>query len=68
MGAAIVSTELAQKAGFNDKSYAADASYFEAVSKAKKQSGKKLSVLKIPRVYLFITEHKKTLIKDCSYD
>ena len=52
MGAAIVSTELAQKAGFDDKSYAADASYFEAVSKAKKQSGKKLAVLKIPRVLL----------------
>jgi glycosyltransferase involved in cell wall biosynthesis len=52
MGAAIVSTELAQKAGFVDKSYAADASYFEAISKVKKQSGKKLSVVKVPRVLL----------------
>lgn len=53
MGAAFISTELARKAGFNDKSYEADATYFEAIIKAKKQLGQKLVVSKIPRV-LFV--------------
>ena len=53
MGAAFISTELARKAGFSDKSFAADATYFEEVLKAKKESGQKLVVLKIPRV-LFV--------------
>ena len=52
MGAAIVSTKLAKAAGFENKSYAADAHYFNQVSKVKTMTGEKLLVCKIPRVLL----------------
>ena len=52
MGAAIVETSLAKKSGFSDKSFAADATYFENVHKTKLESGSGLIVTKIPRVLL----------------
>lgn len=52
IGAAIVNTELAQKVGFVDKSFAADATYFENILKKKNEEGSKLNVIKIPRVLL----------------
>ena len=52
MGAAIVERKLAQRAGFIDKSYAADASYFEKILSEKIKLGTKLLIFKIPRVLL----------------
>lgn len=52
MGAAVVETSLAQRAGFSDKSFAADATYFENVLNKKIESGSRLIVTKIPRVLL----------------
>jgi len=52
IGAAIVNTELAQKVGFVDKSFAGDATYFEDILKQKNKEGLKLNVVKIPRVLL----------------
>ncbi len=52
MGAAIVATPLAKQAGFADKSYAADASYFEAVARVRKTAGQRLVKVKVPRVLL----------------
>lgn len=51
IGAAIVKRDLAEKAGFRDKTHDGDASYFEDVAKAKGEAG--ISVCKIPRV-LFV--------------
>ena len=51
MGAAIVKRELAEKAGFRDKTYAGDATYFEDIIRAK--DGKEVIISKIPRV-LFV--------------
>ena len=52
MGAAIVATDLAKKAGFSDKSFAADAAYFESVASKKNAGGEKLYIIKIPSVLL----------------
>ena len=52
MGAAIVATDLAKKAGFSDKSFAADATYFESVARKKNAGGEKLYIIKIPSVLL----------------
>lgn len=52
MGAAIVKTNLAKKVGFSDKSYAADAVYFESIDQSMRLKGEKLSIVKIPRVLL----------------
>ena len=52
MGAAIVATDLAKKAGFSDKSFDADATYFESVARKKNAGGEKLSIIKIPSVLL----------------
>tara|TARA_B110000483_G_C18050669_1_gene486380 strand:+ start:353 stop:1015 length:663 start_codon:yes stop_codon:yes gene_type:complete len=52
IGAVIVNTELAQKVGFVDKSFAGDATYFEDILKQKNKEGLKLNVVKIPRVLL----------------
>ena len=52
MGSALVERHLAQRAGFDDKSYAADASYFEKILDEKNKSDEKLFVVKIPRVLL----------------
>lgn len=52
MGAAIVERKLAQQSGFKDKSFSADASYFEAVLSEKKKMNGKLFIIKIPRVLL----------------
>ncbi len=52
IGAAIVERELAQNAGFDDKSFAADATYYENILKKKLESGSRLVVTKIPRVLL----------------
>ena len=50
IGAAVVRTELARRAGFRDKGFAGDATYFEDIARAK---GSPLRVAKIPRV-LFV--------------
>ena len=50
IGAAVVRTELARKAGFRDRGFAGDATYFEDIARAK---GGPLRVAKIPRV-LFV--------------
>ena len=52
MGAAIVSTKLAKAAGFKDKSYAADAYYFNEVYKTQINQNKALNLVKIPSVLL----------------
>ncbi len=52
MGAAIVATDLAKKAGFSDKSFAADSTYFESVARKKNAGGEKLYIIKIPSVLL----------------
>ena len=52
MGAAIVATDLAKKAGFSDKSFAADSTYFESVASKKNAGGEKLGIIKIPSVLL----------------
>ena len=52
MGAAIVATDLAKKAGFSDKSFAADSTYFESVASKKNAGGEKLYIIKIPSVLL----------------
>lgn len=52
MGAAIAETSLAKRSGFADKSYSADATYFENILKKKLESGSRLVVVKIPRVLL----------------
>jgi hypothetical protein len=49
MGAAIVRRELAQKAGFHDKTHDGDATYFENVARIKGQS---TAICKINRVLL----------------
>lgn len=51
VSSAIVESSLAKKAGFRDKTFAGDASYFEDILKVK--GGLGLSVIKIPRV-LFV--------------
>jgi len=52
MGAAIVDTDLAKKTGFADKSFDADATYFESVARKKNAGGEKLSIIKIPSILL----------------
>tara|TARA_Y100000031_G_scaffold58997_1_gene66628 strand:+ start:257 stop:889 length:633 start_codon:yes stop_codon:yes gene_type:complete len=54
IGAAIVTTDLAKKAGFANKSFEGDAHYFKsiAIAKEKNARGEKLTILKIPRVLL----------------
>ena len=52
MGAAVVETSLAQNAGFSDKSYSADATYFENILNKKLENGSRLRLTKIPRVCL----------------
>lgn len=52
IGAAVTETSLAKSAGFADKSYAADATYFENILQKKLGGGSKLIVAKIPRVLL----------------
>jgi hypothetical protein len=52
MSAAIVKTSLAKRSGFADKSYSADATYFENILKKKLESGSRLVVVKVPRVLL----------------
>lgn len=51
IGAAIVKTELAKSAGFRDKSFSGDATYFEDIVKAK--SPEKLRTYKMP-IILFV--------------
>ncbi|HUN92751.1 MAG TPA: glycosyltransferase [Burkholderiaceae bacterium] len=50
IGCAVVRTDLARRAGFRDKGFAGDATYFEDIARAK---GGPLRVAKIPRV-LFV--------------
>lgn len=50
VSAAIVKRELAEKAGFRDKTHDGDASYFEDVVRV--NDGECISILKIPRVLL----------------
>lgn len=52
MGSAVVETSLAQSAGFSDKSFAADATYFENILNKKLENGSRLILTKIPRVLL----------------
>lgn len=52
MGAAVVETSLAKRSGFADKSYSADATFFENILKKKLESGSRLIVVKIPSVLL----------------
>tara|TARA_Y200000002_G_scaffold93221_1_gene75154 strand:- start:2359 stop:2973 length:615 start_codon:yes stop_codon:yes gene_type:complete len=53
ISSAIVKRELAEKAGFADKSYDGDATYFENVAKvSQKIQNKKLNILKINRTLL----------------
>ena len=51
MGAAIVKRHLAEKAGFRDKSFAGDATYFEDVIRAAGE--KEISIHKVPSI-LFV--------------
>ena len=52
MGAAVVEKSLAQSAGFSDKSFAADATYFENILNKKLENRSSLILTKIPRVLL----------------
>ena len=52
MGAAVVEKSLAQSAGFSDKSFAADATYFENILNKKLENRSRLILTKIPRVLL----------------
>ena len=53
ISSAIVKKELAEKAGFADKSYDGDATYFEKVAKVSQQvQNRKLNILKINRTLL----------------